>query len=221
MKRLFLTFCAVVVFLNAFAGSALACACCAEPNTYMIWTGKPETYIQGLLGEMKFDSRATLYMTEAGFDSIVGLNEIQSEYESGSWIAAGGEFDAVAEFTNKTWKFTLKTPSGKTGTLTLPMPVQMVQYKADIHDTDDRGLGVILYKEFRFKGNVQSGAGFLRASIVKPTTYFLVLQGRGNGCDNAEDFTHWHLEINGKKARYEFNGKLTSGTTQESDEDEN
>jgi hypothetical protein len=220
MKRLFLTLCAIAC-LTAFANNALACACCAEPNTYMIWTGKPGDYVSGLLGEMKFDTKAELYMTEAGFDSITGLNEIQSEYESGSWIAQGGVFDAVGEFTNKTWKFTLKTPSGKTGTLTLPMPVQMVQYKVDIHDTKEQGLGVRLYKEFRFKGNVQSGSGFLRASILRPTTYFLVLQGRGNGCDNAEDFTHWHLEINGKKARYEFNGKLASGTTEESVENEN
>ncbi len=93
----------------------------------------------------------------------------------------------------------------------------MVQFKVDIHDSDDGGLGVSLYKELRFKGNVLSGGGFLRASIVRPTTYFLVLQGRGNGCDNAEDFTHWHLEINGKKARYEFNGKFSSGTVEETE----
>ncbi len=67
----------------------------------MIWTGKPEAYTQTLLGEMKFDTKAELYMTEAGFDSIVGLNEIQSEYDSGSWVAQGGKFDAVGEFTNK------------------------------------------------------------------------------------------------------------------------
>jgi hypothetical protein len=220
MKRLLMTLCAIAC-LTAFANNALACACCAEPNTYMIWTGKPGDHVSTLLGEMKFDTKAELYMTEAGFDSITGLNEIQSEYESGSWVAEGGTFDAVNEFTNKTWKFTLKTPSGKTGTLTLPMPTQMVQYKADLHDTKNTGLGVVLYKEFRFKGSVQSGAGFLRSSIVRPTTFFLVFQGRGNGCDNTEDFTHWHLEINGRKARYEFNGKLSSGSVEEAEEAEN
>jgi hypothetical protein len=84
----------------------------------------------------------------------------------------------------------------------------MVSFKVDIHDKDEESGAPILYKEWRFKGNVQSGTGFFKAGIVSPTTYFLVLQGRGNVCDNAEDFTYWRLEIEGKKANYAFMGKL-------------
>jgi hypothetical protein len=209
MKKLCLTIFAVVC-LFVLSNNALACACCAEPGTYSIWTGKPADYTLEILSDIKFDTNATLYMTEAGFESIKGLGAIQAEYEGKSWTAQGGKFDLVNQFTNKTWKFTLKTPSGKTGTLSLPMPSQMIQFKVDIHDTPE-DLNTQLYKEFRFKGNVQSGTGFFASSIVRPTTYFLVFQGRGNGCDNAEDFSHWMLEINGKKARYQFNGKLSSG----------
>ena len=58
MKRVFSTLFAVIC-LTAFAHSTvLACACCAEPNTYMIWTGKTDTYVADLLGEMKFDAKA-------------------------------------------------------------------------------------------------------------------------------------------------------------------
>jgi hypothetical protein len=60
---------------------------------------------------------------------------------------------------------------------------------------------------------VQTGNGFFQSSIIKPTTYFLVLQGRGNNCDNAEDFTHWRLEITGRKADYAFFGELSSGNS--------
>ena len=198
-----------VICLMAFADNALACACCAEPGTYMIWAGKPGEVELRILDSMKFDKKTTLYMTEAGFDSIKGLSEVEKEDSDvgGMW---DGTFDLVNEFTKSGWKFTIKTPRGKTGTLVLPVPTQMVQYKVDIHDTEDAGLGVHLYKEFRFKGTVRSGTGFFGSSIVKPTTYFLVFQGRGNGCDDISDFTHWHLEINGKKADYEFNGKLTA-----------
>jgi len=209
MKRLLLTLFAVVCLMS-FASNAAACACCAEAGTYMIYTGKPDAFILGLLGEMKFDTKTDLYMTEAGFDSIKGLVDVQKEMESDSWVW-GTSLDLVNEFTNKSWKFTIKTPGGKTGTLVLPLPTQMVRYKVDIHDTKDTGLGVTLYKEFRFKGNVQSGNGVFRPGIIKPTTYFLVFQGRGNGCDDYSNFTHWHLEIDGKKASYEFNGKLSSG----------
>jgi len=217
MKKLISTI-FVLICLSSFAADAFACACCAEPGTYSIWTGRPDDYVSGLLGEMKFDKNATLYMTEAGFDTIKGLGAIEKEYESESWTAQGGNFDLVGEFTKRTWKLTIRTPSGKSGTLNLPLPAQMVQFKVDIHDTKDTGLGVVLYKEFRFKGIVQSGNGFLSAGIVKPTTYFLVFQGRGNGCDNAEDFTHWHLEIDGKKAKYEFNGKLSTESTDENEQ---
>ena len=180
----------------------------------MIRTGKPSAYDLGVIGDIKFDKKVELYMTEAAFDTIKGLDDVKKEMESDSWNYETDTLDLVNEFTNNQWKFTIKTPGGKTGTLALPMPLQMVQYKVDIHDTKDTGLGVNLYKEFRFKGIVLSGTGIFRSGIIKPTTYFLVFQGRGNGCDDASNFTHWHLEIEGKKANYEFNGKLSSGAAE-------
>jgi hypothetical protein len=213
MKRAFLTLLAAVCLMS-FANTALACACCAEAGTYMIRTGKPSEFEFGILDSMKFDPKADLYMTEAAFDMIRGLDDVKKEMESASWNYETDALGLVNEFTRKAWKFTIKTPGGKTGTLTLPVPTQVVQFKVDIHDTKDTGLGVRLYKEFRFKGSVQSGTGIFRSGIVKPTTYFLVFQGRGNGCDDVSDFTHWHLEIDGRKAQYEFNGKLKTGETE-------
>jgi hypothetical protein len=200
----------VVVCLISLANNALACACCAEAGTYTIWTGKPTAYVLGVVGEMEFAKNTDVYMTEAGFDEIKGLDDVKKEMESDSWVF-GTPLDLINEFTNKSWKFTIKTPGGKTGTLVLPLPTQMVEFQADLHETEDTGLGVSLYKEFRFKGAVGSGTGIFRPGIIKPTTYFLVFQGRGNACDDVTNFTHWHLEIDGKKAKYELNGKLTSG----------
>lgn len=219
MKHLFLTMLAAVCLLS-LAGNVLACACCAEPGTYMIRTDKPDEYVIGLLGEMKFDDAANLYMTEAGFDGIKGLDNIAKDYDSQDWTASPEFFGLTNSFAAKTWRFNFKTKTGKSGTLVLPMPVQMISFKADIHDSETSGGGgPLLYKEWRFKGNIQSGSGFFAPSILKPTTYFLVLQGRGNGCDNAEDFSHWRLEITGRKADYAFFGKLSSGSTEESSEE--
>jgi hypothetical protein len=204
-----------------FPSNTMACACCAEPGTYMIWTGKASEYELGLLGEMTFDNKAALFMTEAGFDGMKGLESIEKDYESESWTASPGEFNLANSFAAKTWKFNFKTPTGKLGILTLPMPLQMLQFKVDIHDNSDTGLGPILYKEWRFKGTVTSGTGIFKSSIIRPTSYFLVFQGRGNGCDNAEDFTHWRLEVTGRKADYAFFGKLNSGVSSYTDEAEN
>ncbi|HSK73862.1 MAG TPA: hypothetical protein VK892_19345, partial [Pyrinomonadaceae bacterium] len=62
------------------------------------------------------------------------------------------------------------------------------------------------------------GNGIFKSSIIKPTTYFLVFQGRGNNCDDVLDFTHWRLEINGRNADYAFFGKLSSGNVKESED---
>ena len=189
-----------------------SCACCAEPGTYMISTGKPETFEIDILKQIEFDGKADLYMTEAGFDTIKGLSSIEKEADDPSWFSEPGNFNLVNSFTGKMWTFTFKTPKGKTGALRLPMPSQMVTFKVDIHDGSDQGNGPLLYKEFRFKGTVSDGTGFLGNSIVKPTSYFLVFQGRGNGCDDVSDFRNWNLEITGKKARYQFFGKLENAT---------
>jgi hypothetical protein len=219
LKKLSLIFFALVC-LASFSNDALACACCSESGEYRIWTGKPDKYNVDLLAEMKFDQAAYLFMTEAGFDMIKGLDSIAKAYESDSWVASPEYFSLINAFAAKTWKFNFKTKDGKTGSLSLPMPLQMVQFKADIHDGKTAGGGgPLLYKEWRFKGSVQSGSGFFQAGITNPTSYFLVLQGRGNSCDNAEDFTSWRLEIEGKKAGYAFFGKLSSGKDYTQDEE--
>jgi hypothetical protein len=212
-----------VAFVIAFVVTtrAAACACCSEPGTYQIWTGKPKDFQLEILKEMQFDDKAFLFMTEAGFDSIKGLSTIEKEFDDGSWVASPGGLDLVNTFNGRSWTFTIKSPKGKTGTLKLPVPSQMLVFKADIHDGEiSGGGGPLLYKEFRFKGTVSSGSGFLAGSILKPTTYLLVFQGRGNGCDNTEDFSNWNLEITGKGARYRFFGDLASGGEMEEEEDE-
>ena len=86
----------------------------------------------------------------------------------------------------------------------------MTIFKVDTHEPEVGHGEAVLYKEFRFNGTVSSGSGIFRGSIVRPTTYSLVFQGRGNDCDNASDFSHWHLEIKGSKASYAFFGKLAT-----------
>lgn len=217
-KRL-LAFLFTSICLVALSSSAFACACCATPGEYSISTGKVSPFYLGLLNEIKFDETATLFLTDADFAIIKGLDELEKESSSEAWISSRNEFDLVNSFIGKTWKFSLKSKTGKNGVLTLPLPVQILTFKVDIHDDDpDRPNGPMLYKELRFKGNISAGTGIFRSGIIKPTTYFLVFQGRGNGCDNASDFTHWRLEISGRKAEYAFHGMLSTGITTFTDE---
>ena len=210
--------CTAILFVALFvitapASHAFACACCSEPGTYSIRTLKPDTYHLDLLSEFKFASTAKLFMTEAGFEMIKGLDAVEKE-EAAVEASITDGFDLATSFSGRrTWNFEFKTPKGLRGSLTLPVPATMVSFAADIHDNEDKGLGPLLYKEFRFKGNVSSASGFMRASVTRGTTYFLVFQGRGRGCDEVYDFKNWRLEIDGPRASYAFFGKLTSTET--------
>ena len=187
-----LTLIAVILF---FPSDAFACACCVESGFYSIRTAKPQDFELDELTRIRF-ADANLYMSAAGEDDILGISPIGENYSLNGALQ------------NNIWKFNFRDGKGKTGTLNLIKPTSMVAFMADIHDTKDEGLGPILYKEWRFKYKVQSGTGIFQKGITPATEYFLVLQGRGNGCTQAEDFTHWRLEITGKNANYAFFGKL-------------
>lgn len=205
-----LTFLTVWMLTLLLAGNALACACCSEPGTYYLGTIKPDSYHLDVVKQFTFAPKADLYMTEAGFETIQGLGPLEAEFEtsSGSWTE---DFSLAGAFVNsRAWRFTLRSPKGSVGTLVLPMPLKMVTYGVDIHDSEESGLGPLLYKEFRFTGNVASATGFTRRGITKGTNFSLVFQGRGRGCHEVQDFKYWRLEIDGPKAGYAFFGKLSS-----------
>lgn len=153
---------------------------------------------------MRFEKTGDLYMTEAAFDSIRGLSSIEKDL-----MAEGSDsFNIVDVYTNNSWRLEMKAPGGRSGTLVLPRPSKMTVFKVDTHEVEVGEGEARLYKEFRFSGTVGSGKGFFKTSIVRPTSYELIFQGRGNECDNAPDFTHWRLEVKGPKAKYAFFGKL-------------
>ena len=184
----------LLLSVNSFA--SYYCACCSEKGYYSISYSKPDSYHLDLLKAMKFSSIANLYMDAGADDSIKGISPIADTY------------DFKGSFLNPNWNFTVKT-ADKSGNLTLPMPLKMINYKVDTHQGNNEGQGdPVLYKEWRFEGITTRGTGIFRAGIAPMTKYFLVLQGHGNLCDNAEDFTHWRLEITGKQASYAFYGKM-------------
>lgn len=183
-----------------------ACACCAYPGEYQINFDKPDTYQLSLMKRMRLGTTAYLFSSEDP-DEGQGLSHAADSYSlSGSLVG-------------NMWKLTFRN-GDESGTLNLPLPAKMLRCAADIYD--ERTFGgdsrkPLLYKEWRFEGKVD-GTGFFKAGIVAPTKYFLVLQGRGNSCDTAENFTHWRLKITGKKANYAFYGELSAPVPEKENE---
>ena len=185
-----------------------ACACCAHPGEYQINFVKPDAYKLSVMKRMRFGTTAYLFTGEAEPDvAAKGLAHPADTYSlSGSLVG-------------NVWKLTFRN-GDESGTLNLPLPAKMLRYAADIHDGQTIGgdsRKPLLYKEWRFEGEV-NGTGFFKAGIVARTKYFLVLQGRGNNCDTAEDFTHWRLKITGNKTDYAFYGELSTPAPDEQNE---
>ena len=188
----------VLVSLLSLSSRVWACACCSNPGDYHIGFGKPSEYEFSLMQQVRFGGMAHLYLTEADLaESAKGLaHRVDSYSLNGSLVG-------------NVWRLEFRD-GNKSGTLSLTLPPKVLSYTADIRDGQtSEGGGPLLYKEWRFEGQVQ-GTGFFRAGTVGPTKYFLVLQGRGNGCQSSEDFKHWRLKITGKKADYSFYGELAN-----------
>lgn len=183
-----------VVVVLAATTISFACACCADHGQYLVYTSTPDAYTAGLLKDMRMDTGVELFMTE-GEEDTKGIGDLGWE-----------NLSLVDAFTNNTWKITIRSAAGKTGTLTLPRPAKMTVKKIDIHDKEEGE--PVVYKEFVFNGIVGTGSGVFKSGIVRPTKYTLIFQGRGNNCDNAEDFTDWRLQVNGSRSNYAFFGKM-------------
>ena len=201
--------------ISLFSGNIFACACCAEPGTRMEYKAKTDSFIRDLVKEFKFATATELYMTEAGFDAIEGIDPIRKEDEQ-----AGGalvEFSTVGSFSAKGWQMTIKSGKGLSATYSLPIPLKYTEFKVDIHDRKEMPIGPILYKEIRFEGLISSASGFAKAGAIRGTRYSLVFQGRGVGCNEVEDFTHWRLDIDGPKAPFPKFIKPEAGRKEEAE----
>ena len=70
-----------------------------------------------------------------------------------------------------------------------------------------QGTGPALYKEWKLTGEVTAFGAFSGTNGAKQVLT-LILQGRGNSCTSAEDFTHWTLVTEGPKGTYSLFGDL-------------
>ncbi len=64
------------------------------------------------------------------FEIVKGLTGIGENPDNFDF----SEFGLTDSFAAKTWKLNFKAKNGKTGTLVLPVPSQMLTFKADIHE---------------------------------------------------------------------------------------
>ncbi|HEX5704681.1 MAG TPA: hypothetical protein VFX97_15885 [Pyrinomonadaceae bacterium] len=161
---------------NKAAAPPMFCACCADDGE---WYQRAER----LTAEMRKEINR------------VNFSEAKNGM-SGSEDApfSDGEFELTRSNDMRHWQLKYVGAQEKSGSLTLPIPLRLVNFGADVHDGQQGGGGgPLLYKEWRFDGSA-TGTGVFKT--WRGAKFRLVLQGRGNHCTQAEDFKHWNLSVN-------------------------
>lgn len=164
----------------------LACACCTDEGEWYQRTGETDL-VQ--LERVRFATAVNTYEPPSS-DGELSSTYVLSHTRNG-----------------RRWQLRFRDEQGKTGTLSFVLPLSAVYFGADLHDAEPGGLGPLLYKEWRFNGTAQV-AGIFKGLVKGPARFHLILQGRGRGCTEAEDFKHWTLQINGAGHSYSFYGPL-------------
>ncbi|OLE51859.1 MAG: hypothetical protein AUG51_20965 [Acidobacteria bacterium 13_1_20CM_3_53_8] len=170
------------------------CACCADEGEWYERTERVQTEQRALLDRLRFSPKAKKYMSP-GED-----NDLSEDY-SLSHVRAG-----------RSWQLKFRDDQGRTGTISFMIPVTAVTFGADLHDSPAGGVGPSLYKEWRFSGAARV-AGIFRSVMSGPVQFRLILQGRGNHCENAEDYRHWTLQISSGHSSHTFYGSLNDPAT--------
>ncbi|MCX6316730.1 MAG: hypothetical protein NTW29_05540 [Bacteroidetes bacterium] len=212
MQKVTLIILSFFVLVSFRPGTRYYCACCAERGDHYTESVKIDKEKLSLLQEMKMNKGTDIYMNEGEEEWFKGIKSIENAYNewAGTDTVTGNKFFSTqSNVTAKTWKFSFTTANGKTGTLNLAIPLKMESFGVDIHEGDENSM-VVLYKEYRIKGTVQSATGFCSSGLTKPASYTLILQGRGNFCENATDYTHWRLAIKGAAADYILMGTFNT-----------
>jgi hypothetical protein len=166
----------------------LVCACCTDEGEWYQRAGKSDL-VQ--LDRVRFAGTASTYQSPASD------GELSTAY------------DLSHTRNGRRWQLRFRDEQGKTGTLSFLLPRSAVYFGADLHDSEPGGLGPLLYKEWRVNGAAQV-AGIFKSLVKGPARFHLILQGKGRGCTEAEDFKHWTLQISSAANSFSFYGSLNT-----------
>lgn len=184
------------IIASAAGSQASACACCTNVAHRYVETEKLESRRLSDISQITFARDARLKLDEAD-EGIKGLE------------GAGGNFSLSVSQRKDRWIFSLTDAKGRSGNLTLVLPKTISIFEVDPRDGEDKGLGPVLYKEWKLNAGA-AGDGIFRTTTGGKQKLTLVLHGRGLGCTEASHFSHWSLLIHGPTDTYTFYGDLTS-----------
>jgi hypothetical protein len=190
---------AIAILTLANAPSAFACACCTNEGQRHVATVALDSGKREEIESLRFGANATLFTGEGDVDGIEGIATPSASYK------------LTAKWQNDRLVLSFRDSLGRTGTLSLAHPDNLSIFEVDPRTRPDKGgQGPRLYKEWKLTAPA-SGDGVFRPGIAPRQFLTLILQGGGNSCTSAIDFSHWTLVMQGPRANYTLFGDLASG----------
>lgn len=196
MPRARVALAAAAFVMLAAPGEAHACACCTNPGQRYVEVEALDSGRRAEIDQLRFADTAQLFVGEGSPDDVEGIGTPSERYA----LDVTWEKDRVV--------FRLRDDADHAGTLSLIVPNKISIFEVDPRDSPDRGTGPVLYKEWKLTGEV-TGTGAFSGTNSAKQLLTLILQGRGNSCTGAADFTHWTLVTEGPKGTYSLFGDLT------------
>jgi hypothetical protein len=188
---------ALTLFILAYAPAAFACACCTNEGQRNVATVALDSGKRQEIESLRFGPKATLFTGEGDPEGIEGIT------------TPSGSYSLVAKWQDERLVLSFRDNLGHTGTLSLVRPETVSIFEVDPRDRPDRGHGPRLYKEWKLSAPA-SGSGVFSPGIAPRQILTLILQGGGNSCTSAIDFSHWTLVMQGPKANYTLFGRLVT-----------
>lgn len=191
----FAAFAFAAAIVSLLPGPAQACACCASTAWRNVEIEKLDAQKIGEIAKVKFARKAVLMLGEADDNGIVGVDDAEEDFTL-----------AVTRQKDK-WVFALADTKGRKGALTLALPKTISIFEVDPRIGKDGENEPVLYKEWKLNANA-AGDGIFQKTTGAGQKMTLILHGRGNGCTEANQFSHWTLLVYGPVDTYTFYGAL-------------
>ena len=195
MSRILLSVALAGATVFASVGDASACACCTEPGQRFEKSGAIESYERGELAQVKFAPTARLFIRNDFPDSISGIRSPSDQ-----------DYQVAVTSKGPDLVFAFRDTAGLTGSIVFTLPKTFTRFEVDPRDpsTAQGGNGPTLYKEWRLQGLAKLDGNM--ADKGKWAHVRLILQGTGNSCTSAYDFSSWTIEVTGKNIGFRFLG---------------
>lgn len=197
VARYLVASCIALAGIAASVRETHACACCTNAGQRYEAVEALDSGRLDEIDQLRFAAVAKLYTGEADPDMIKGV------------AAASSRYDLKVKQGRDRWVFAFRNAGGRTGTLTLTLPKSIAVFAVDPRRGErEGGTGPALYREWKLTARAV-GTGIFEPGMGEGQRLTLVLQGHGNSCASASDFTHWTLVVSGPVATYHLFGELT------------